>query len=402
MGEYYTYNYPGYPVGLRYPWVFPLPSENERDRRWEVIRKSMQTHNLDCLIIGGPFGYMSSPNNHIYYVSNFVPFYNPGIYVIFPIKDEPGLVVSGSIGPQFIHCASETSWINNIVEGLNPVEKVIAMIKRLKLEKSRIGIVGYMTGIFPALAQDKLRQALPSAIFEDATQTYSDAMNEVSRTSQEELTFLRKACEIHDRSYEAVVNAFKPGVSEMELWAIAEEAIIRNGGWFPHFMLATSGPRPTFPRAPASHYKLSTGDIMIFETNVVYGGVSSQLCYALSLGTPEKQVGKMFDYCRELYVYSLAELEKNRKYGDIENDLVNRIHSAGYEPMTPQIHVYNMAIDMPSEILPQPGDYFTVHPNFCDKEYTTGAKFGDTVRISEHGKVERLQATPAKLNIVSP
>ena len=99
MGEFYTYNYPGYPVGLRYPWIFPLPSEKERDKRWEVIRKSMQINNLDCLIIGGPFGCMSSPNNHIYYVSNFVPFYNPGIYVILPLNSEPGLVVSGSIGP---------------------------------------------------------------------------------------------------------------------------------------------------------------------------------------------------------------------------------------------------------------------------------------------------------------
>ena len=81
---------------------------------------------------------------------------------------------------------------------------------------------------------------------------------------------------------------------------------------------------------------------------------------------------------------------------------MNCIHSAGYEPMTPQIHVYNMSVDMPSEILPQPGDYFTVHPNFCNKEYSIGAKFGDTVRIDEHGKVERLQATPAKLNIISP
>ena len=55
---------------------------------------------------------------------------------------------------------------------------------------------------------------------------------------------------------------------------------------------------------------------------------------------------------------------------------------------------------MPMDSPPQPGDYFTVHPNFCNKDYTAGAKFGDTVRIIENGRVERLQKTPAKLNII--
>lgn len=42
-------------------------------------------------------------------------------------------------------------------------------------------------------------------------------MNEVSRTSEEVLTLLRKACEILDLSYEAVAEALKPGVKECEL-----------------------------------------------------------------------------------------------------------------------------------------------------------------------------------------
>lgn len=85
---------------------------------------------------------------------------------------------------------------------------------------------------------------------------------------------------------------------------------------------------------------------------------------------------------------------------DIELDLAHRIHSAGYEPMTPQIHLYNMSGIMPMESPPQPGDYFVVHPNVCNKDYTAGAKFGDAVRITKDGKVERLQRTPAKLNII--
>jgi hypothetical protein len=72
----------------------------------------------------------------------------------------------------------------------------------------------------------------------------------------------------------------------------------------------------------------------------------------------------------------------------------------GYEPMTPQIHIYNQSVTMPMDSHPLPGDYFTVHPCFCNKNYTAGAKFGETVRINKDGKVMRLQKTPAKLNII--
>jgi hypothetical protein len=91
MSEYYPYGYKGYPTGLKYPWIFPMPSEKERDRRWNTIYKSMSNHNFDCLIVSAPYGYMPSPSNQIYYISNYVPFFNPGTYVVFPGKGEPQL-----------------------------------------------------------------------------------------------------------------------------------------------------------------------------------------------------------------------------------------------------------------------------------------------------------------------
>jgi Xaa-Pro aminopeptidase len=143
------------------------------------------------------------------------------------------------------------------------------------------------------------------------------------------------------------------------------------------------------------------GDIVVFEINVTYGGVTAQICYSLSLGKPERRVEKMHEFCKELYHFSLAELEKNRTFKDIDLDLINRIHSAGYEPQTPQIHIYNSRVSMPMDSLPQPGDYFTVHPNICSKDYTAGAKFGDTIHIMDNGKVERLQKTPTELHIIA-
>lgn len=400
MSEFCPYTYKGYPDGLDYPWTFPMPSEVERDRRWQAIRKSMKKHDIDCLIVGAPFGYMPALNNHLYYISNYVPFANPGTFLVFPLEGEPQLGVNNVIGPQFLHCASETSWIREIVASLYPAQDIVKKVRELKLENGNIGIVGYRIGVFPASVYDTLRESFPHARFSDATSALGEAMNEVSRTSEEELALLKKACQILDLSYKAVAEALMPGVKEYELWAAAEHAIIVNGARYPHFMLATSGPRPTFPRAPASHNILKRGDLVIFELNVNYGGITPQICFALSLGRPAGEVEEMFKYVEELYHFTIGELEKNRTFMDIELDLAQRIHSAGYEPMTPQIHRYNMSGAMPMGSPPQPGDYFTVHPNLCNKDYTAGAKFGETVRINKNGTVERLQSMPLKLNMV--
>ncbi len=400
MSEFCHYTYKGHPAELEYPWTFPMPSQDERDRRWHAIRRAMRQHNFDCLIVSGPYGYMSLTANHLFYISNYVPFVNTGTYVVFPLEGEPQLGVDTSIGPQFLHCASETSWIKEIVASLHPAQDIVRKIKRLNIDKGRLGIIGYSRGIFPASVYNTLRESFPAATFSDATAAFGEAMDEVSRTSEEELVLLKKACEILDLSYKAVTEALRPGVMECELWAAAEQAIVKNGGWYPHFMIATSGPSPTFLRAPASHHTLSPGDIVMFEINSIYGGISPQICYALSLGQPKREVEDMFEFCKELYHFSLAELEKNGTFMDIELDLVDHIHRAGYEPMTPQIHRYNMSHAMPMGSAPRPGDYFTVHPNVCNKDYTAGAKFGDAIRITKDGKVERLQKTPAKLNII--
>lgn len=400
MSEYYPYVYKGYPKDYKYPRILPMPSERERDLRWYEIKRVLQKHELDCLIVTVPAAYMSTLPNYICYISNYMPFVSIGTYIVFPLKGEPLLRVESSMGPQFVHCATETSWIKEIVGSMQPGQDIVRKVKELKLENGRLGIVGYQSGIFPASVYNALRENLPSAFLVEATAVLGEAMDEVSRTSEEEKALLRKACEILDVSYNALAEMLRPGVKEYDLWAAAEQAIVMSGGWNAQFMIASSGQAPTFLRAPGSHNLLGLGDVVMFEINTVYGGISAQASFALSLGQPKAEIEKMFEFCGEAYHFVLVDLEKNRTFMEIEQDLVKRIHTAGYEPMTPQIHLYNASVAIPVSSPPQPGDYFTVHPNVCNKDYTAAAKFGDTVHMKKDGKVERLQATPARLNIV--
>ncbi len=400
MSDYCPYTYQGHPVKLEYPDTWPMPSEKERDRRWKAIRKSMSKRNLDFLIVTAPTGYMPTLSSQLCYISNYVPFANQGTYLVFPLEGKPKMAVTTELGPQFLHIVLETSWITDVVMGPNPVKEMIKLIQQMNLGKSRGGIVGYRNGIFSAVAYDALREAFPEAHFEDATPAFGEAQNEVSRNSEEDLAFLKKACEVLDKSFEAMAAIMKPGVTELELWAACESAIIKSGAWNSHFVIGGAGVGPVFLRAPSTFKTLKKGDVAQFEIDAIYGGVSPQVCFSLSAGKPRKDVQEMANLCEELYVSALEQLEKKRTFLEIELDLANRIHKAGWEPITPQIHCYNCSYAMPMQSPAQPGDYFTVHPNCCNKDYTVGAKFGDVVHITKDGKVERLNKTPAKLNII--
>ena len=400
MSEYCPYNYQGHAVKLKYPETWTMPSEKERDRRWQAMRKSMKKRNIDFLIVTPPFGFMPTLANQLFYMTNYVAFANNGNYLVFPLEGEPRMAVTTELGAQFLHIVQETSWIDKVVMGSNPVKDMINLIKEMKLEKGRGGIVGYRNGVFPAIAYDALREAFPNTHFEEALPLFGEAQNEVSRTSEEELCFLRKASDIMDKTFEALAGAMKPGAPETELWAAVESAIIRNDGWYASFIIGGTGVGPVFLRAPAANKILKKGDVAVFEIDTIYGGISPQACFAVSIGKPRKDVAEMAKLCEELYPYALEQIEKKKTFLEIEQDLAARIHKAGYEPITPQIHLYNNAYLMPMNSPAQPGDYFTVHPNCCNKEYTVGSKFGDAVHITKDGKVERLNKVPPKLNIV--
>ena len=137
MSMDYPYHYRGYCEGLNYPWIFTRPSEAERDRRWQAIRKSMEKDNYDCIIASALSTFIPS-TKYVQYISNYFPFATMGIFIVFPSHGEPQMQLSNIIGPQFLQLASETSWIKDIVGSFDPLADVVRKISELKLEKGRM------------------------------------------------------------------------------------------------------------------------------------------------------------------------------------------------------------------------------------------------------------------------
>lgn len=384
-----------YPVGLRYPFAYTQVSKNEGAKRWKEVRASMGRHGVDVLVIQGNILH----SRYLFYLSNYYCYAQMNTVLVFPIEGSPLLILPASLGPQFIHTAYETSWIKDLSQDSDQLRAVVDKISSLN-RASSIGVVGFSEFAFPAVLYEGMKQKLPGATFQAATEVVREAMDCVSRSSDEELAMLKRAAVIADLSFRAVYKAYKPGLRESELWAVAVQTIVESGGLYPPSFYVASGRRPVFPRGPPSHNKLRAGDTIIMEIDTNVAGVSPQMCYALCLGKPPKDTKEMFDFCSKLYEGAVGELESGETYREVDASLERQVHSAGYEQMTPQIHRFCLSGRTPLDQKPRPGEYFTLHPAVCNMAFSSGAKLGDTIRIGRHGKVERLMRTPVKLHIL--
>ncbi len=125
--------------------------------------------------------------------------------------------------------------------------------------------------------------------------------------NEDELDCMRWAVAVAEHGAEKVRQALKPGVSELQLWALLNYAnLANNGDWHDGRMLA-SGPRINPWLQEASERKLEPGDLMGFDTDMIGPmGYFADLSRTFFCGPGKPSVRQ-----KQLYRYAMAEIEHN-------------------------------------------------------------------------------------------
>lgn len=123
----------------------------------------------------------------------------------------------------------------------------------------------------------------------------------------DELNCIRWAVAVAEHGAGKVRQALKPGVSELQLWALLNYAnLANNGDWHDGRMLA-SGPRINPWLQEASARKIEAGDLMGFDTDMIGPmGYFADLSRTLHCG-PSRPTRRQ----KQLYRYAMAEVEHN-------------------------------------------------------------------------------------------
>ncbi|MDR3296488.1 MAG: Xaa-Pro peptidase family protein [Clostridiales Family XIII bacterium] len=333
----------------------PKFSVQERDRRWNELRKKMSAQGLDALLFyGSDIGYNRGMVN-FRYITHFADIH--GGWALFPALGEC-TVFSGPVHMTIPY--SKYAAIQDWVTDIRPNGGVPAVAKELKergLDKGRLGIVSFgSTGVssdaFPHQSHEQLLKLLPEAEFEDANALLTE-MRMIK--SKEEIDFLYKAGAIARKKVEAMIRTVKTGNTEADVFAEMLSADIKNGAEPLGFLLLSTGnvleadPGYRFlvhgisqPASPSMR-KLRDGDVAICEFHTSYGGYLAGVEFSVFLGTPPQELVNIQAACMEAIQAGVETIRPGSTPREAWKAIRGPVEKRGYDFCELGFHGHGMA-----------------------------------------------------------
>ncbi len=403
-------------MDLHYRQLTQVPrlSLEERDRRWANLRREMALKEIDCLLIFSSDGCTSN----LRYVTHIS---NPGIG-LFPIRGEP--VIFGGL-PHTVHYAlGYQNWVSQLRSGARPDEVVIG-IKEMGFEKGKIGVVGFgsmfsrmVPEAIPYTAFLKIQHSFPEATFTNET-SLVERLRMIK--SKEELKMLKKAAEIANMMFQAMVNTARPGRKECEVYAGMLHASTAHGGEL-GMILMDIGKYPLLHARgfPLSERRMKSGDMLIIEWHSNYGGYQVGIEHSLSLGEPMPQYKEIHQVCSAVFQNCLDKLKPGVSMGEVIEDMRKPVEEAGMAYVECGIHGHGLGSpEFPSVVFGGPnclvqkhglavippviieenmvfGTNIDIHNPKWRKD--TGLMFGDTLVVTKNG-AKKLSQIPLELTV---
>jgi Xaa-Pro aminopeptidase len=381
-------------------------SQKEFERRHRKIRELMQLRGIDCLVITGHNGGFGSAAADIRYVSGLPgAILTDGPYIVFPQFGEPTGIASSPFAAAW--AAKSTSIPTKAVSFKKGTRlrdyttDVVARIKELDLEGGTIGIVTMR--VMPAYVYAGLQKELPHANLVSA----GDILLECRMIkSNEEIAFMRKSGECADKGLEAIVEAARPGITEAELVAICDAAMVRAASERGNFILLGSGAWSEMEGtiSGGTQRRLNKGDIIFTEITSNYQGYYTQLCCPISLGGKLPDSFKKFlEIEKAMYGLAYEELRPGNTVSAIDAKVAKLAASLGGDYRRAWALQISEAAEsffkLDTEL--RAGMCYVIHPwaePRSGKGYN-GHTVGNTCIVTE-GKPEVLNKTPLELRVV--
>ncbi|WP_026527219.1 type I methionyl aminopeptidase [Butyrivibrio sp. VCD2006] len=159
----------------------------------------------------------------------------------------------------------------------------------------------------------------------------------VTIKTDEELNLMRKAGELLAQVHEELHNALRPGISTLELDAIGEEAIRKLGGipnckdyeGYPASVCISVNDEVVHG-IPKAETILKEGDIVSFDTGLIYKGFHSDAARTWGVGQISPEAQKLIDVTRESFFEGIKYAKAGNHLYDISKAIDKYIKPHGY------------------------------------------------------------------------
>lgn len=389
-------------TGIRYPFPidrslydWPTFSDAEYARRHDLTRAFMDEHGLDCLLVAGNNGIWERGWANIRWLTNYMGTMELDCFCVFPRHGDPKLAILG-LNARLPDRLARTM-VDDVRGALNTSDLVVEMLRELGTESGRVGIIKpapYLS--IPADHQRALEQAFPNVEFPE----FSDEFWRMRMVlSQEELTCLEEAGRIGDAAVTAIIERLRPGMTEVDLFAIIYEVFAAEGAEIPCMVLAGSEsmiePTSAFQRPRPINRTITEHDVLLLELGARDRlGYEAQTGKPICYGTPPDDYAKMFEVARQAYDSIVDVLRPGCTAADIRA-AGKVIWDEGYTVVAPLVHGVFNPLDAgpfvgtshrPDKDVPlEPNMALCVEIHPCSEDILRGVFLGDTFVITEDG-----------------
>ncbi|MBT3349742.1 MAG: aminopeptidase P family protein [Nitrospinaceae bacterium] len=344
-------------------------SLNERDRRYQAVRVSMETAGLDALIVYGSTGVGGQWRGNFSYLTDYCPIFASAA-VYFPLEGEPVAFIPGE--NQLLD-ARRPGWIEDMRLTGNPVGELCAHVSSLKAASGKIGISSFSA--IPSEDMNEIRGKLSGAELVDGVFAVFDARE---KKSEEELEAARRGARVGDLGWRRSLEILRPGLSEFEWKAELERVMTAEGadGYFN--MLGAGRPdagRPDeeddifrgFVVSPTAR-KFQKGDLALLEITPRVEGYWNQVVRLVSFGEPPEYIQKAHEACLDAKRVALAQIKTGETFTSVAEVITEAFEKHGY-PMKGVGSAHTTGLDLSESIMNldnkriiEPGLLLTVHP----------------------------------------
>ncbi|MGA7910298.1 MAG: M24 family metallopeptidase [Candidatus Dormiibacterota bacterium] len=386
----------------------PLP-DRELERRWALIRKAMEERGVDVLLAQANNDFMGG---YVKYLTDIPATNGYWLTVIFP-RDEPMTVVGqGAFGlDQKLPPGGDG--IRRGVGRLMGVPSYAsayytagydADLAAKALEgyvRATVGLLG-SAAISYALVDGLKRGALSSANVVDA----SDLVDPIKAVkSEDELAYVRRTALAQDAAMAAAFEAIRPGMTELQVAAVAERAGHDAGseqGLFLSFSAPAGSPGQIVNRHLQGRVLQDGDQFSLLVENNGPGGYYCELGRTAVLGKATDEMREQQAFVLEAQEFCTRLLRPGaaptaiweayntflREHGRAEEKRIH-CHGQGYDMVERPLVRFDETMPVAANM------YFALHP-----AYSTARTYSwacDNFLIAEDGEVERLHRLPRKL-----
>ena len=263
-------------------------------------------------------------------------------------------------------------------------------------DPKRIGVAGYLCTNLAMY--EGLKSAFPNAEIVNADEIMTKMR---SVKSPAEIECLRAGLKLGELAMEAMLQAVKPGMTELELTGIAVDTLYKNGAESEaHTVYSFGGKKTTNAISRATHRVLEKGDIVQIGVGGRVDGYSPSVGRPICLGKMTPRQRELIEFGKDMHYKTYEWVQAGIIAGDVAKKYEEFVRQAGYGDSylygpchgLGMIEVEKPWMETTSEYALQPGMTFQADTFFADPDF--GLRWENGLLVTESGPAEMLNIAP--------